>query len=144
MVSAPIITSLISGALLPERQRKLVAGEQDVLNRARYPADDHRQHEGPDRNFDDPEGALIIAGPIHLHEHRRHEPDDERHQAGADQVEQAVECARDARMRYADGTHDDVVRNVPALTERVRHLQENDGDDRKPQELVDAGDRLVE
>ncbi len=68
---------------------------------------------------------------------RRHKPDDQHHQPGADQMEQAVECVRDAWDTTRRCTQDDIVGDVPALAQGVRHLQENDGDDGKPQELVD-------
>ena len=40
--------------------------------------------------------------------------------------------------------NEDVVGDVAVLAQRVRHLQEDDGDDRQADEFEHAGDRMIE
>ena len=59
-------------------------------------------------------------------------------------MEHTVEKQRDARVAPAHPGHDQVVGNVPALAQRIGHLQEDHRHDRQADEFGDAGNGLVE
>src|SRR5690606_3181483 len=130
MHRAPISVELTaSSAPAAEGLGERTLGQQQILHDRRQGAEDDRDHERPDGDLDHARGALVVAALVIRAEDRHDKPRDEQQEPGPDDMAQAVERLRDARTVQTDRRHDQVVRDMPILTQGVGELKNDHRDD---------------